>query len=225
LETGRKGGRCMKLGELRPGDVFRSPSRALWVVLDGTGGGGKRRYQLLGPRGGLVVTTPGDTPVEPLDLPALLEEHALFRRLLEDAGQDQGYTIGMWAERGEVVRMLEEEAATVEHWNRGGDETDTAAAEAVYRAARLVRARGLAATAPHPPPHLTERMRELEKENERLRQACDVFERNSEGVVRLEAALRELVGATLNDTTARGQPYEWSPNSALAAARAVLDTK
>jgi hypothetical protein len=73
----------MKLDELRPGDVFRSPNGALWVVLDGIGGGGKRRYQLLGPRGGLVVTTPGNTPVEPLDLSALLEGHERVRKLEE----------------------------------------------------------------------------------------------------------------------------------------------
>src|SRR5437764_100210 len=55
---------------------------------------------------GFNTTLPVATPVEPLDLPALLEEHALFRRLLEDVGQDQGYAVGVWAEREAVGWML-----------------------------------------------------------------------------------------------------------------------
>jgi hypothetical protein len=203
----------MKLGELRPGDVFRSPSGALWVVLDGIGGGGKRRYQLLGPRGGLVVTTPGDTSVEPLDLSALLEEHALFRRLLADVGQDQGYTVGVWAERSAVVGMLEgelEKAArhckdAMKEATSGGVgpnavEVCVGVAAGVETVLAAVRARGLAAT-PDPPARLAERVQELE------------------GALRGLLADAEAVGEYWHGT----DPAEVLPS--VLAARAALGTK
>jgi hypothetical protein len=157
----------MTLGELQRGDVFRTQDGKLWVYQ--RVGGGHHPIEVC--RLGVYdrVTMPLTEPVEPLDLPALLEEHALFRRLLADAGQDQGYAIGVWAERGEVVRLLEGKtkrlrqgrAAEQEAENYWNAQLCLAALTALEDALATVRARGPAAT-PDPPARLAERVLELE---------------------------------------------------------------
>jgi hypothetical protein len=105
--------------------------------------------------------------VKLLDLPTLLEEHALFRRLLADVGQDHGYSVGVWAERGEVVRMLEEAAAEFRE-ARVGLENDIRYHSylncefTLAEIAEDIRARGPTAT-PDPPARLAKRVLELEE--------------------------------------------------------------
>jgi hypothetical protein len=195
----------MTLGELRLGHVFRTTDGRVGVRWRWEAGNREdRRLACLWLDGhGFNTTLPVATPVEPLDLPALLEEHALFRRLLEDVGQDQGYSVGVWAERGEVVRMLEKasermrgqslECATVAE-----EAANMVAAAAIGTLAVDISARGPAAAPP-------ERVLELERK-----------------AARLEEALRGLVGATLNGMTARGLPHEWVAESALGIAHAAL---
>jgi hypothetical protein len=152
----------MTLGELRLGDVFRTTDGRVGVRWRWEAGNRQdRRLGCLWLDGhGFNTTLPVNTPVERLDLPALLEEHALFRRLLEDVGQDQGYSVGVWAERGEVVRMLERGR---DHHAPNGNFR-----RALEAALIAIRARGPAATLPEQPARLAERVRELEEALRRL---------------------------------------------------------
>jgi hypothetical protein len=94
------------VGELRQGAAFRAADGTLWAVAFRFPDRTVRCYSSAGDPGKFWDAEPG-TIIEPLDLPALLAEHALFRRLLADAGQDQGYAVGAWAEREAVLRLLE----------------------------------------------------------------------------------------------------------------------
>jgi hypothetical protein len=191
----------MTLGELRLGQVFRTPDGRVGVRWRWEAGNRQdRRLGCLWLDGhGFNATLPVATPVEPLNLPALLEEHALFRRLLEDVGQDQGYSVGVGAERGEVVRMLER--GRDHHAPNGNFRL------ALEAALVAIRARGPAATLPEPSARLAERVCELEREAARLEEAL-------RGLVE-RAEVYEGYGYGGGDALA----------VALAAARAALGTK
>jgi hypothetical protein len=153
----------MTLGELRPGAVFRTDDGRIGVLALWWGADGRPSCLWVDGRGSAPVL-PGDTPVEPLDLPALLKERDELLGLTHDLLIDSAaFERGREAERGEVARLLE--AAHAEHTEdvEGGHNAwvEGFAAGALADVLSAVRARGPAAT-PLPPARLAERARELE---------------------------------------------------------------
>jgi hypothetical protein len=204
----------MKLDELRPGDVFRTegaPIAVRWEPAYAVGG--LLHVGCLALDGtGYTFAPLGDTPVEPLDLPALLAERDELSAVVHDLLIDSvAFEYGRQAERGEVVRLLEDVARACQgrkmRLRTSGDSANRAAAvregyreEGVWEAREAVSARGPAATL-LPPARLAKRVQEL------------------------EAALRELLAdAEEAEEYWHGTDPAKMPPSFLAA-RAALGTK
>jgi hypothetical protein len=187
------------LGELRPGSVFRTDDGRLGVRWEAESRQDRRTGCLWLDGHGFEAAPPADTPVEPLDLPALLAERDELLGLTHDLLIDsEAERRGREAERGEVVRLLEgladrygkveARAGAEDQWGDVGEAS--AARRALEGVLVFVRARGPAAT-PDPPGRLAERVKVLETALARTVRMMEGYDMTSyEGTVDVLAAAR-----------------------------------
>lgn len=179
----------MTLGELRPGALFRTEDGRVGVRWEAESRQDRRTGCLWLDGHGFKAAPPADTPVEPLDLPALLAERDELLGLVHDLLIDsEAERRGREAERGEAVRLLEGKADQARtRRGRAWQENDHHVArdmlheeEFLRGLVAAVRARGPAA-APDPPARLAARVRELEGALTRVVEQADAYEQYGHG--------------------------------------------
>jgi hypothetical protein len=147
------------LGELPTGTVFRDEGGRLWWA-NGPGVTPERSWALPVGRDEDADEFPADTPVEPLDLPALLAELDELRTLTHDLLIDRDASVGREVGRGEALAVLGEVAEEVRRRELASLHTPASSALATAEGAL----RDLGPVRPLPPPErVAERCRALEE--------------------------------------------------------------
>jgi hypothetical protein len=155
----------MTLRELPTGTVFRTDDGRTWRVgaapaLSGNPEEVWCQYVSTGTPGGECLLY--GTPVEPLDLPALLSELDELRTLTHDLLIDRDASVGREVGRGEAARAIAALRARVEDaWGGGGQVRKSCLVAGLAAAYGAVEDLG-PVRPPPPPERVVERCRELE---------------------------------------------------------------